>query len=284
MPAPDDHFAAAPHRCVRIASVRDVEGGCRNPTVPARTVSATSIQAHSGWPEFAAPDYHLAAGPDRAMRISRGGRIVETRGDPAVRGRIISAAGICIVERFIDAAPNDHFVAAPHCCVVDPAWRYIHEPSGCPTVRAGIVSAAGMQIVHRITSTPNNHFATGPHRAVLPSSLGRVDGAGRRPTVTAGIVSAASIKVAITTTSDSAPDDHLAARPDRRVIGSHGRCISGAGRCPTVGNRTVSAASVQKLAGRGEPAPDDQLATCPHRALTASCLRCVGRAGRRPGV
>src|SRR6266446_10501162 len=98
---------------------------------------------------------------------------------------------------------------------------------------------------------------------MLPPRGGRIHGARRYPTVRAGIVSPATIKVAITAASSSAPDDHLAARPDRRVIGSCGRCTSSAGGCPTVGYRIVSAACVQ-LAGPVEPAPDNDLAASPH--------------------
>jgi hypothetical protein len=139
-----------------------------------------------------------------------------------------------------------------------------------------------MQIVHGITSAPDNHFATGPHRFVFPPRSRHVHGARRCPTVSAGVVSPASIQVTVSATSKAAPNDHLAARPDRRVLSPCGRCIGGAGRYPTVGYRIVSAASVQK--GSIEPAPDDQLATCPHRALTPSCLRCISGAGRCPSV
>src|SRR5882724_6754246 len=106
---------------------------------------------------------------------------------------------------------------------------------------------------------------------MFPSCGRRIHGAGRCPTVSAGIVSPASIKVAITATPFSAPDDHLATSLDRRVLIPCGRCIGGAGRCPTVGYRIVSAACVQ-LVIKVEPAPDNDLAASPHCGLSLACL------------
>jgi hypothetical protein len=77
MPTPNNHLAASPHRCVRVATVRDVQDACGAPTVAAGTVSATSIQTHWRAAALSAPNDHLAAGPNRPMTVSRRGRIAK---------------------------------------------------------------------------------------------------------------------------------------------------------------------------------------------------------------
>ena len=99
------------------------------------------------------------------------------------------------------------------------------------------------------TSTPDNHLAAGPHRSVSPI----VRKAHSSVLVVVqlsvpGLYRPPAIQVAVKATSVSAPDDHLAARPDRRVLSSCGGRISSAGRCPTVRYRIVSAACVQNVA------------------------------------
>jgi len=280
--APDNHLAASPNSHVVIPGNRRVSETSTCPVVRGWIVSPARVQMAA---VKSAPYDHLAACPHGGVRASCGEPVA--RGRPSVRIRIVSSAAVGIIERLIDATPDNHFTAGPDCRVSNSAKRHIDKTSRHPTVVSGTISAASVQVGmvrDRVSSTPDDHFAARPHCRVVPSCGRRARSRGSRPAVGARVVSPTSIKVAITTTSNSAPDNQLAARPDRRVIGSCGRCISGAGRCPTVGYRIVSAASVQKLAGRGEPAPDNQLATCPHRALTASCLRCVGGAGRCPSV
>lgn len=242
---PDDHFAPRPDCSVIPSCQRHACGARGHPAVCVGIVSPACIEIHHRAAKHSAPDDHFAAGPHRGMRVSRRGRIVETRAEPTVRARIISPAAVRVSEGFIHAAPDNHFALAPYCRVTDSAERDIDETGRHPTVSSGAVSAAGVQIVYRITPTPDNHFAISPHCSMVPSCGRRIHGAGRCPTVRAGIVSPAAIQVAVSATSKAGPDDHLAASPDRRVIGSCGRCISGAGRCPTVGYRIVSAACVQ---------------------------------------
>ena len=66
--------------------------------------------------------------------------------------------------------------------------------------------------------------------------------------------------------SVSAPDDHLTADPNCRVLQlSSARRISGAGGCPGVRARIVSPASVKIRGGaRSQSAPDDHFTAGPH--------------------
>lgn len=282
-PTPGDHFTTGPHCRVIGSSQGGVRGAGRHPTVRPGIVSPACVKIDHRAAKNPSPNNHFRAGPHRRVRVSRRRCIVQARGNPTVRARIVSAASVAIVKHFIHAAPDDHFTTGPHRCVVDPAWGYIDKPSGCPTVGAGIISAAGVQSVHRIASAPDNHFAPCPLCGVLPSCGRRIHGARRCPSVSGGIVSSTSIQVTVKAASKSAPDDHLAAGPDRRVLSSCGGCISGAGRCPAITYRIVSAACVQQVRAV-ESAPDNDLAASPYRALTASSLRCVGGAGRCPTV
>ena len=139
---------------------------------------------------------------------------------------------------------------------------------------ARVISGARAQIVCLIGSTPDDHFTPGPQRCVVPSCRRRVDGADRCPTIGARIVSAPSVQPAVTTTSDSAPDDHLAAGPDCRVRLSCGRRVGGAGRIPSIGVWIISAAGVRNRY-RVVAAPDDHLAAGPYCACEAT--RAVAR-------
>jgi hypothetical protein len=81
---------------------------------------------------------------------------------------------------------------------------------------------------------------------VIVSASGRASGAGGCPTIGAGIVSAAGVKIGSAVIS--APDDHFAASPHRRVKVSASGRASGAGGCPTIGAGIISAAGVENAA------------------------------------
>jgi hypothetical protein len=80
------------------------------------------------------------------------------------------------------------------------------------------------------------------------------------------------------------PDDHFIAGQHRRVSVSGGGCVSGAGRCPTIGARIVSPAGVKNGDVLIESAPDNHLTAGPHSRVKVSGSRCVGGAGCGPCV
>src|SRR6266545_2423506 len=118
---------------------------------------------------------------------------------------------------------------------------------GYPTVAASVVSPACGKIDrrHAAVPAPYDHFAPGPHRRVIDSWRGRVDCGGKNPTVCAWVISAASVQPAATATSDSTPDDHLAASPNCGMRLSGKRGVDRAGGRPGIAGWIVSAPRVQ---------------------------------------
>jgi len=91
---PDNHFTAGPHRRVLVSGMGYVDQTRCYPRVRAGTVSATSIQAHSGGPEFPAPDDHFRAISHRGVRVARRGGVGSAHGHPTIRAWVVSAAGV----------------------------------------------------------------------------------------------------------------------------------------------------------------------------------------------
>src|SRR5881398_2748467 len=93
-------------------------------------------------------------------------------------------------------------------------------------------------------AAPDDHFTASPHCRVTFSCGGRVvPSAHACPTIRAGIVSPAGIKI-VGAAGISAPDDHFAASPDRRVVVSSIRRVGGAGGHPAIRARIVFPAGV----------------------------------------
>src|SRR5260370_4331309 len=102
---------------------------------------------------------------------------------------------------------------------------------------------------------------------------GRAAGAYRRPTVARRIVAASVVQSAAAV--DSAPNNHIAARPYCRVSETRGgwRAVGG-GRWrwhPIVEHRIITGAIVE-VAGAAASTPDDHLAPCPHRCIMAALV------------
>jgi hypothetical protein len=94
------------------------------------------------------------------------------------------------------------------------ARRRINSVGIHPAICGRIVSAAGVQIWGiYIFASPSDHFATSPDCCVIGASSGRVRRAGTQPTIGGRVVSPTGIQE----TTASAPDDHLAAGPYRRM-------------------------------------------------------------------
>src|SRR5439155_23266698 len=101
--------------------------------------------------------------------------------------------------------------------------------------------------------------------------------------VVARVVSPAGVQVSVQAIR-SAPDDHFAAGPDRRVIASATGRVGGAGGCPAIRAGIVSAARVKREAITSKSAPDDHFAAIPNRGVSGSGVGRVGGAGGCPTV
>ena len=90
-------------------------GHCSShPVIRARIVSAAGVGSSIiEQIKGASPHNHFAAGPNCRVRESTLGRIADAGGYPAIRARIVSAAGVENVEVVIKSAPDDHFIAGP---------------------------------------------------------------------------------------------------------------------------------------------------------------------------
>ena len=297
--APDDHLAveAGPDRGVVGPVGRGVGLRRRHPGVGLRIVAAATPGIGSRVVDSPAPDDHLPAGPDGAVTDAahRGARKVRRR--PLVGHRIVPGAVVHVLTVAQPAAaPDDHLGAGPGRRVQHAALRTVSVGRGrLPGVRRGVVAApapdlrkvvaasaaaAARRVLH---AAPDDHHSdlAGPDRLVVRADRGDV-GAGRgcRPAVPDGIVATARVQEHAAGGAPAAPDDHLAARPDRAV----GIAALGRGRRlrrgPRVTGRVVSPA-------RGSPpdaAPDDHLRAGPDRRVLVPGARRVHCRGGSPRV
>ena len=96
--APNDHFTAGPHCRVIKAGIGCVGvGGC--PTVGAWMIFSTGVKL--GGNTLAAPDDHFTACPHSGVTVAGSGRVGDAGACPSVRARIISPAGVEIIEAAI---------------------------------------------------------------------------------------------------------------------------------------------------------------------------------------
>src|SRR4029077_20642546 len=109
------------------------------------------------------PHNHFIAGPNCPVRESTLGRIADAGGYPAIRSRIVPAAGVENVEVVIKSAPDDHFIAGPDRRMPGSHRRRVSGSCGCPSIRAGIVFPASVQR-KTTTAAPYNHLTAAPNR------------------------------------------------------------------------------------------------------------------------
>ena len=141
----------------------------------------------------AAPDDHLAAGPDGSVIFSAMGRISDTGWGPAIGDWIVSPAGIWIHVK-LTTAPDDHFTASPDGSVLISTGGRIREAGCSPTIRGNTIPRAGVQRVDAVSrATPDDHLGAVPDRSVKISCGRRVGHASRCPLICARIVSAAIV-------------------------------------------------------------------------------------------
>ena len=282
------HKTIRPRRSSRCPSIPPCDrarggragGGHRRPTVAGRIVAPAVVQI-AGVAAVSAPDDHLAARPHRRVIDARGGRAGGAHRRPTVGGRIVAPAGVQIAA--VVSAPDDHLAAGPHRRVTRSARRarrWCSPPSNCwsPDCSARRVQIAGCRIVRprRSSRCPSTPPCDQQRAAGAPAVL---DG---RPTVRRRDCSARRCSNSAAVVR-SAPDDHLAARPHRRVSGARGGRAGGAHWRPTVRRRDCSARRCSNRAAVGS-APDDHLAARPHRRVTGARGGRAGGAHRRPTV
>ncbi len=117
--APDDHLAATPHCCGKVAASGSAGGASGCPPISARVISAAAVK--KGADVISTPDDHLTAGPDCRVISSTLGCVCRPGGCPTVGSRIISAAGVKKEAVAALSAPDDHFIAGPDCRVTGSA-------------------------------------------------------------------------------------------------------------------------------------------------------------------
>src|SRR6266480_328640 len=132
----------------------------RYPSVGAEIIFPACIKIPAA--EFPAPNDHFAPSVHCGLRVSRRRRIVQACGNPTVRAQVVSAAGVRVVERFIDAAPDDHYTAGPQRAVAKSCGRRVRSAGGCPGICLWIVSGAGVKLGGVVRSAPHDHLAAAP--------------------------------------------------------------------------------------------------------------------------
>jgi hypothetical protein len=141
--APDNHFAAGPHRSVGVACRRGGDYVCGSPAISGRVVPTAGVRVvkrRIG----TAPDSHFAASPDCRVSNSAEQRVGSGSRRPAIVGRIISAAAVQ-VSRLISSTPDDHFTAGPHSGVLPSSLGRVDCTSSCPAVGACVVPPAAVE-------------------------------------------------------------------------------------------------------------------------------------------
>jgi len=91
------------------------------------------------------------------VKVSHGGCVRQTGGNPAVAARI-SPTGVETI-RNSNPSPDDHFAAGPDRCVIVSGLGRVGDARGCPSVNDGVVMPAGVQREEiGIFSAPNDHL------------------------------------------------------------------------------------------------------------------------------
>src|ERR1051326_6374519 len=90
--APDDHFTAAPNRCISVPTVGCVIGTGSCPTVCTGIIFAPAVQV-SGVP-LSTPDDHLTPAPHGSVQISAFRRVESAGSCPTICAGVVSAAGV----------------------------------------------------------------------------------------------------------------------------------------------------------------------------------------------
>src|SRR5438270_383200 len=91
-PTPDNHLTPCPHCCVSISGKWRVGRRGQRPAVSVGIISTTVVEIVNR--PFAAPDYHFAAGPHRAVRRSPRRPNAGVGGYPTIRDWTVSPAAV----------------------------------------------------------------------------------------------------------------------------------------------------------------------------------------------
>src|SRR5258706_15434867 len=99
---PDDHPGARPYGCMQVTRPRRIGGGSWRPGVGGRGVPPA--RPKGARPVVAAPDDHLAAGPNQRVSGPEKRRVDARDGPPFVRRRVVTPGGV---------AEDDHLRSGP---------------------------------------------------------------------------------------------------------------------------------------------------------------------------
>src|SRR4030095_2384924 len=117
-PAPDDHFAASPHRSVQGSGLGRVGRAGSCPAIADWIVPAASVEEGGHDAILSAPNDHFTACPHGSVTGSAIRCVGCVSGRPTIRDGIVPAAGVKKVYGIVNPAPDDHFGTAPHCRVI----------------------------------------------------------------------------------------------------------------------------------------------------------------------
>ena len=165
--APDDHFAAGPHRRVTVSGSGRIGGAGGCPTIRAR--DCISRRCSNASAIISAPDDHFTAGPDCRVTLSGSGRVGDAGGCPTIGAGIVSPAGVQI-DAVISIRPRRSF----RCRSTPPCERT--RPAGALVVLVAVqLSVPGLYLppvfIMPLTSpAPDDHFTAGPHCRVTVSA------------------------------------------------------------------------------------------------------------------
>src|SRR5439155_17255206 len=125
---------------------RRVDSAGRCPPISARVILAASV--HCVGAIESGPDDHFITGPYRGGRVSRRRSVNRAGGYLNIDGRIVSSAGVHVVESLIISAPDNHLSASPYRRVVsspsDDCGRW--RPVICVRIVPAPNSASGRSI------------------------------------------------------------------------------------------------------------------------------------------
>ena len=116
------------------------------------------------------------------MTLAPYGCVRRSGSNPTIRPRIVSAAGIQIVD-VKRSAPHDHFTSSPYCRARRATSRRVGQTGRNPTVCHWIISATSARIAVAVVTAPDDHFTASPYGRGIGERNRRVDGGGSNPII-----------------------------------------------------------------------------------------------------
>ena len=247
------------------------------PTISAWIVSPARVQIAAKAVQ-SAPDDHLTAGPDRRVKVPASGRVGGAGGCPTV------TCWDCIFRRCSKSqwGSSSRPTRSFHCQSRRPHaefgrrarslcwWLSNCRYSDCISRRC---------YSRQPSSAPDNHFGAGPHCRVRVSGSRHI---GECWWLSKCRCWDCICRRCSTRKGPARPRQSFRCRSTLPCELPGRWCVSGARRCPTVGDRIISSAGV-RMTGLSA-APDDHFAPGPDCRVIASAIRRAGGTGGCPTV